>query len=290
MSGEFKAGDQAQEQPEQQRKKKQLQDTLKAKQAANKFDKLESSVPEGWSGIRYDKQKRNIQEVDRTVEGQTTITNLETGVINAKIKFKDHVVSEKRNKGEQNGEKQRLDQTLDAKKIGMKNAVRKEIKLNGLKDLPDDYKDKAKLELGLHPRDKAFEKDGRFYLPNVESGDVKWTESKNISQGYSKLNNNLVYRKSNEIQAQHRYLEDPKAINEEWRRRTNAPLVDLYGRKVEMDEQILQRTVKTNKMLNRWMESYLKKGDSLESARKKTQERALNALKITIAPLVGLSI
>jgi hypothetical protein len=149
----------------------------------------------------------------------------------------------------------------------------------GLSELPDDYADKAKLEEGLHPRDRAFERDGRLFLPNVEDGSVRWIATKDVPQGYSKLNNHLVYRKGNAIEAQHRYLEDWGAMENEWRRRTKAPLVD------DMGERLL-----VNRFLNNWMESYLQGGHSLETARQKTEERARRVLKMTIVPLVGLSI
>jgi hypothetical protein len=159
-----------------------------------------------------------------------------------------------------------------------------------LSELPNDYADKAKLEEGLHPRDRAFERDGRLFLPNVEDGSVRWIATKNVPQGYSELNNYWVFRKGDAIEAQHRYLEDRGAIENEWRRRTKAPLADLYGRSVHMDERLLERTRKVNRLLNRWTESYLEGGHSLETARQKTEERARHVLKMTIVPLVGLSI
>lgn len=167
-------------------------------------------------------------------------------------------------------------------------------RLKRLHELPDDYKDKTNLvvkyeEGAQRPPDSAFARDGRIFLPNRETGSVRWTELNSVKEGYSELNNNWVHRKGDKIQAQHRYLEDPKAIEDDWRRRTNAPIVDTFGRTVTMDKTQLRKEVEANKKLNGWMESYLKNGESLDSARQKTQKRALDELKVTLAPLAGLS-
>ncbi|UCH93697.1 MAG: hypothetical protein JSV88_25980 [Candidatus Aminicenantes bacterium] len=163
-------------------------------------------------------------------------------------------------------------------------------KLHKVSDLPDDFKDKFNLQEGRHPRFEAFIKEGKLFLPNADEGALRWININDVPQGYSKLNNYNIIRKGNEIDAGHRYLEKPQAIENEWRRRKEKGIYDTSSNPVKMDQRELQRHVKNNKMLNQWMESYLRQGNSPKEARQKTEERSLYILKQTIAPLVGTSI
>ncbi len=163
-------------------------------------------------------------------------------------------------------------------------------KLHKVSDLADDFKDKFNLQEGRHPRFQAFTKEGKLFLPNADEGGLRWINIKDVPQGYSKLNNHNIYRKGNEIEAEHRYLEKPRALENEWRRRGNKPMIDAFGNPTKMDQRELQRRVEINKMLNQWKESYLRQGDSLSEARRKTEERSVYTFKRTITPIVGIGI
>jgi hypothetical protein len=163
-------------------------------------------------------------------------------------------------------------------------------KLHKVSDLADDFKDKFNLQEGRHPRFQAFTKEGKLFLPNADEGDLRWINIKDVPEGYSKLNNHNIYRKGNEIEAEHRYLEKPRALENEWRRKGNKPIVDSAGNPAKMDQRELQRKVEMNKMLNQWKESYLRQGDSLSEARRKTEERSVYTFKRTISPIVGIGI
>lgn len=179
---------------------------------------------------------------------------------------------------------------ITAEKGQKKPADSPESKLHKVSDLPDDFKDKFKLEEGRHPRYQAFTKEGKLFLPNADEGELRWININDVPQGYSKLNNHNIYRKGNEIDTGHRYLEKPRALENEWRRKQKKPITDSLGNSPKMDQRQLERISETNKMLNRWMESYLHQGNSLDEARRKTEAQADHVLKRTIAPLVGIGI
>ncbi len=131
---------------------------------------------------------------------------------------------------------------------------------------------------------------GYVLTKHPDTGEITASGLSKLPQGSFELNGNFGHRSGNRVEMRPRYPETDTAIENAWRRRENKPLVDHYGRAVEMDPRQREREKKMNKLLKRWYETYLSSGLTLSEAHRNVSRDALNVLKITLAPLVGMSL
>ena len=170
------------------------------------------------------------------------------------------------------------------------NSSSQNAKLHELWELPDDFPNKAGLEIGDHPRDRPWIRDARLFVPDPKSGHVQWINVQDIPQGYGVYNDHWIVRRGQSVESAQRYPEGQELIQRNWMHRNNRPLVDMHGCQVEMDSRQLQRLRETHRLLNQWMESHLKRGSTLEQAERKVRRDALLMFKIEIVNLLKLAI
>src|SRR3989449_2625369 len=64
-------------------------------QSKDRLQKAEQSVATGWKSMLWGANKQQLYEGDRTASGQTTVTNLQTGMTDQSIEFEDGTVVER---------------------------------------------------------------------------------------------------------------------------------------------------------------------------------------------------
>lgn len=143
----------------------------------------------------------------------------------------------------------------------------------------------ARLDSGLPQIDSGY-----LLAKHPDTGEITATGLSKLPQGGFELTGNFVHRSGNHVEMRPRYPETDSAIESAWRRRENKPLVDIWGGALKMDPRQREREKKTNKLLNNWYETYLASGMTLSKAHEKVADDALNILKVTLAPLAGMSV
>lgn len=162
-----------------------------------------------------------------------------------------------------------------------------------VRDLPEDFPQKLDLMEGNHPH-QPFEKSGYLFLPGKD-GLRAVPIDKIPLRGWQEHNGFYVTSRrtaadSLDVQVEQKRPLLAKDIEADWIKRNNLPIHDSFGKKTAMDPQLLSREKRNNTMLNGWFEKYLSRGDTVKEAHNKVAKDAQDTLKITIVPMIGISL